>query len=88
MRISGNPQRMSLYLVYGVLMLADSAAMLVCGLLMERPRKSIFWLAAGVLGVNILLTIADQFGMIDLLFLLLNIITLVMLIKSRREFVA
>ncbi len=69
-------------------MLADSAAMLVCGLLMERPRKSIFWLAAGVLGVNILLTIADQFGMIDLLFLLLNIITLVMLIKSRREFVA
>jgi len=69
-------------------MLADSAALLVCGLLMKRPGKSIFWLAAGVLGVNILLTIADQFGLIDLLFLLLNIITLVMLIKSRRGFVA
>jgi hypothetical protein len=79
---------MSLYLVYGFLMLADSAAMLVCGLLIIRQKTLYFRLAAGVLGINILLTITDQFGMIDLLFMLLNTITLVMLIKSRREFVA
>ena len=87
MRYSQNPERMSLYLIYGFLMLVDSAAMLVCGLLIKRRRKPLFWFAAGVLGANILLTVIDQFGMIDFLFLLLNVTTLAILILVRKDFV-
>lgn len=86
MRINQNPGRMNLYLVYAMMMFVDSAAMFVCGLLIARKRKPFFWLAAWVVGLNILMTIADQFGVVDFLFLLLNIMIFVFLFKTRREF--
>jgi hypothetical protein len=41
-----------------------------------------------VLVLNIVPTIFDQFGLADLLFVLLNLVTLAFLIMSRREFLA
>jgi hypothetical protein len=74
-----------MYNLYAVLMLGDAIAMLVCGLYINRHIKTIFWFAVVVLGLNIVLTLFDQFGLIDLLFSLLNIITLTILLALRKE---
>ncbi|MBK8419712.1 hypothetical protein [Candidatus Villigracilis saccharophilus] len=74
-----------IYLVYSILMAADAACMFVCGLFLNRKIKLLFWFAFILLGLNILLTIFDQFGLVDLLFVLLNMATLASLIIFRRE---
>jgi hypothetical protein len=74
-----------IYLVYAVLMLADAVVMLVCGLYIDRKHKVIFWFAVSALALNIFLTIFDQVGLVDILFALLNLMTLVILFMSRKE---
>ena len=86
MRINSNPDMKVMYNVYAVLMLGDAVAMLICGLYINRQIKVIYWFAVVVLALNIVLTIFDQFGLIDFLFVLLNIITLVPLLVLRKEF--
>lgn len=70
-----------LYIIFG-----DAIAMLVCGLYIARQIKLIFWIAVIILSLNIILTIFDQFGWIDFLFSLLNVITLAALLVYRKEF--
>jgi hypothetical protein len=72
-----------IYMVYGILMFGDGVAMLVSGLWITK--RLIYWFAVIVLGLNIILTIFDQFGLIDLLFVLLNVITLFFLLRYRKE---
>lgn len=86
MRMNGNPDMKIIYGIYAVLMFGDAIAMLICGLYINRQMKAIFGFAVMVLSLNIVLTIFDQFGLIDLLFLLLNVITLVALLVFRKEF--
>ena len=74
-----------IYLLYAVLMLADAVVMLVCGLYIDRKNKTTFWFAVSALALNIFLTIFDQVGLVDILFVLLNLITLVILFVSRKE---
>jgi hypothetical protein len=83
LRTSPNPDMKVIYLVYGILMLGDGVAMLASGLWITK--RLIYWFAVIVLGLNIILTIFDQFGLIDLLFVLLNIITLFFLLRFRKE---
>ena len=66
-------------------MLGDGMAMLICGLYFNRQIK-IFRFAVILLSLNIILVIFDQFGLVDLLFLLLNVITLIPLLIFRKEF--
>jgi len=75
-----------IYIFYSVLMAGDAACMLICGLFLDRKIKLIFWFAVTLLSLNIILTIFDQFGLADLLFLLLNLVTLVPLLIFRKEF--
>ncbi len=86
MRVNENPDMRIIYVLYAVLMLGDALAMLVCGLYINRKIKMIFWFAVIILGLNIILTIFDQFGLADLLFVLLNLITLAPLLVLRKEF--
>lgn len=86
MRINPNPQMTAVYVVYAVLMFGDAAAMLICGLYIDKKMKTIFWFAVTALGLNIILTVFDQFGLVDFLFALLNLITLIPLIVLRKEF--
>ncbi len=83
LRTSPNPDMKVIYLVFGILMLGDGVAMLVSGLWITK--RLIYWFAVIVLSLNIILTIFDQFGLIDLLFVLLNVITLFFLFRSRKE---
>jgi len=85
MRDNPNPEIKIMYNVYGFLMIGDAIAMLVCGLYVNRQIKPVFWFAVIVLGLNIVLSIFDQFGLVDFLFLLLNVITLALLLVLRKE---
>ncbi|MBI5953607.1 MAG: hypothetical protein HY865_18285 [Chloroflexi bacterium] len=71
---------------YAILMLGDALAMLACGLFIKARKPAIFWAAVTLLSLNIVLTIFDQFGLVDLLFVLLNLLMLGLLIALRREF--
>jgi lysylphosphatidylglycerol synthetase-like protein (DUF2156 family) len=86
MRVDPNSDMKIMYTVYAVLMLGDALAMLICGLYINRQKKAVYWFAVIVLSLNIILTIFDQFGLIDFLFVLLNIITLIPLLVLRKEF--
>ena len=83
LRTSPNPDMKVIYLILGILMLGDGVAMLVSGLWITK--RLVYWFAVIVLSLNIILTIFDQFGLIDLLFVLLNIITLFFLLRYRKE---
>lgn len=86
MRIGENSNRVVLYALYALLMFGDAAAMLICAFQLHRKKKQIFRLAVIFLALNIVLAIFDQFGFIDLLFLLLNLITLIIVLVARKEF--
>ncbi|MBI5353265.1 MAG: hypothetical protein HZB50_11550 [Chloroflexi bacterium] len=86
MRISGDPNVKVAYIVYAVLMFSDAIAMLICGLYINRRVKIIYWFAVIVLSLNIMLSIFDQFGLADFLFVMLNIVTLIPLIVYRKDF--
>lgn len=86
LRINENPNMLGLYAFYAFAMFSDAAFMLICAFLLQRKKKKIYRLAVIVLTLNIVLTIFDQFGFIDLLFLLLNLLTLIVLFIARKEF--
>ena len=86
LRIGSNPDHTVLYVFYAAIMFVDAAAMLFCGLQLNKRTKLIFSLSVFVLMLNILPAIFDQFGLADLLFLLLNLITLAFLLIARKEF--
>lgn len=85
MRIEANADRASLYGFYAFAMSGDAAALLFCSWMLNKKMKLAFPMSVAVIAVNIILTIFDQFGLIDLLFVLLNLITLIALIGARKE---
>jgi hypothetical protein len=86
LRIIANPERAGLYGFYALAMFVDAAALLFCAWQLNRKTKFAFYLTVLVLAFNILVTIFDQIGWIDLFFVLLNLAILVMLILARKEF--
>lgn len=86
LRIGANPDRTMLYAFYALVMFGDSLAMLICVGLLNKRMKFAFHASVFVLAVNILPTIFDQFGWVDFLFVLLNLLTLVALLMARKEF--
>ena len=86
LQIGSNPDRTVLYAFYTLVMFGDAVLMGFCAWQLPRRTKFIFFFSVFVLAFNILPTIFDQFGLADLLFVLLNIATLVSLILARQEF--
>ena len=86
LRINDNPARAGLYIFYGAIMFGDAAVMAFCVSQLRNRKQWAFYLTEFVLCMNIFPTIIDQFGPVDLLFLLLNLVTLIALVISRKEF--
>lgn len=86
LQINENPSRTGLYFFYAFAMFGDAILMGFCAWQMPRRTKVIFFVSVLVLAFNILPTIFDQFGLVDLLFVLLNLATLVSLLLARKEF--
>jgi len=86
LRIGDNPDRTALYIFYAFAMFGDALLMGICAWQLPKRTKFIFYFSIFVLAFNIIPTIFDQFGFADLLFVLLNLITLVALIVARKDF--
>lgn len=85
LRITVNPDQMFLYVFYAVAMFGDALAMLLCVWSLQKRMKFAFHISIFVLVINILPAIFDQFGLVDLLFVLFNIATLIVLFLTRKE---
>jgi len=84
MSLGGSLSQMSAILV-GMLMFGNAFILLLAGIgLAERTRLT-FLFAFLILSVNSLLTITDQVGLIDLLILALNLLTLALLVINRKQ---
>ena len=59
-------QSMTVWIV-GILMLGNCAAMLLCGVGLATQQKIFYYLALAVLVINIVLTVTDEFGILDLI---------------------
>ena len=88
LRIVDSPDHANIYVLYALAMFGDAVAILFCALQLNKRTNLVFRLSLFVLVLNIILTIFDQFGLVDLLFVLLNLVTLVFLIIARKEFIS
>ncbi len=70
--------------VVAILMFGNAAAMLWSGVTIAKRQKRFYALALAVLLVNIVLTFTDQFGLLDLLTLLLDLVLLGVLLAGAR----
>ncbi len=72
-------------LISGMAILAILIAciFLVLGIYVTKRNRIAFFLTVGLLVLTSLLTILDDFGLIDLAFLIINMIPLILLIKDR-----
>jgi hypothetical protein len=69
------------------LMFGNAAAMLICGLLLAKRQKRGYCLAVLVLTINIILSVTDQFGWMDLITMLFDLALLGLLIANRKNFI-
>ena len=68
-----------------LLMIANAGALFWFGLMIAGGRNKIFFFAILYVALNIVLSVTDQFGWIDALILLLNLILLGLLVVTRRH---
>ena len=73
-------------LLIAVMMLGNAAGMLLAAWLLGRRRRLFYFFALGLLLVNIVLTLTDQFGFFDLLTLLLDLVVIGILLLKRPFF--
>ena len=84
MNLDGSLSQMSAILV-GMLMFGNAFILFLAGIgLAERTRLT-FLFAFLILFINSVLTITDQVGLIDLLILVLNLLTLALLVIYRKQ---
>lgn len=69
-----------------LLMLANAGVMLWAGRGIGRRQKRFYYLALAVLAVNIVLTVTDQFGALDLSTLVIDVLLFALLIVTRGEY--
>lgn len=81
-----NPEQIGVLSIVAVLMFGNVAALLLAAWLLSWQPKWGFYVALAVLLVNIVLTFTDQFGLFDLLTLLLDLTILALLLAGRRQF--
>jgi hypothetical protein len=68
------------------LMLANALAMLLLAWGIVKRRRLVYYLALALILVNILLSVTDEFGPLDLVSLMLGLAILVLLVAGRRQY--
>ena len=81
-----NPDQFVTALVIAVLMLGNVGAWLLCGWGVGGGKKWAYWLALAVLAVNIILSVTDEFGLLDLIMLAIDLLLLGLLLAGRKRF--
>ena len=76
----------NLRFLLSILMVVNAIVMLVLGLLLTSERSWVFFGGILYMALNVVLSITDQFGWLDALILLLNLIVLGLLFVTRQRF--
>ena len=74
-------------LVVATLMFANAGVMLLIGWALGMRRKPIYYLAITVLLVNIASTVTDEFGVLDLVTLWIDMLLLALLVVNRSRYI-
>ena len=74
--------------VVALLMFGNAGAFLLLGWGIGRSNRLFFYLGILVLAANIFLTFTDEFGLYDLLTLIIDLVLLVLLIVTRSRYLA
>lgn len=69
------------------LMFANAALLFFVGWGVRAGKHGFYYLALAVLGINLLLTVTDQFGLFDLIYLVVAGVLFGLLIATRRYYV-
>jgi len=72
--------------IIAILMAGNASAMFLAGWGIGKRHKWFYYLGIAVLAVNIVLTVTDQFGLLDLLTLLIDVTLLVLLLATRSRY--
>ena len=83
---NGNPDHAITAWIVSILMFGNAGAMLWSGVGIGRQQKWFYYLAIAVLIVNIVLTVTDQFGALDLITLVIDLALFGLLIATRRRY--
>ena len=73
------------YAIYSIFMLIDSVVVLVCYFRLKQQSQRIFQVSMLILLLNMVLTIFDQIGVVDVIFIVLNLFALILLYMARKE---
>lgn len=86
LRIISDPERAGLYTFYAFAMFTEAGLISLCAWWLRNRTRGAFFFTSLILSINILLTIFDQLGLADLVFVLMNLATLIALLAARQEF--
>ena len=85
-RLGTKPEMAGWIAFYALAMLVVSALLLFGYFRLKARSKRLYWLVFVILLLNVILTIFDQVGFVDVLFMLLNLVALITLHLSRKDF--
>ena len=86
-RLAGNPTHQTITLfVVASLMFVNVGAMLLSAWLISKRNQWLYLIALTVLLGNIILTFTDQFGLFDLITLVIDLILLGIMLVKREQF--
>ena len=83
---NGNPDHTITAWIVAILMFGNAGAMLWSGVGIGKQQKRFYYLAVAVLIVNIILTVTDQFGILDLITLVIDLALFGLLIATRKRY--
>jgi uncharacterized membrane protein YjdF len=72
--------------IISLLMLANAMIMLFLAIVTARRRRGFYYLTLAVLAVNLLLTVTDEFGLLDLIVLILALAIVLLMVGARSQF--
>jgi len=78
------PDSRFIRLFYGGISLAAAAFLVLMAVLLGKPKRAAWFLSVIFFSVGAVVTLFDDFGWIDLLFVLADLAPLALLIKDRR----
>ena len=84
-RLGERPGMVGWYAIYSILMLIDSVVVLACYFRLKQRSQRVFQVSMLVVLLNMILTIFDQIGIVDVIFIVLNIIALILFYMARKE---
>jgi lysylphosphatidylglycerol synthetase-like protein (DUF2156 family) len=87
-RVAQAPEMVGLYIIYSLTMLIASILLLASYFWLRKKNRAAYYLTVGILALNIVLTLFDQIGLIDVVFMILNAATLTLFYMSRDEFLS